>query len=227
MILGIIGGMGPAATCNLYEKIIQFTPATKDQEHLHIVIDSNAQIPDRTECIIGNGENPKIEMVRSAIKLETMGVDYIAIPCNTAHYFYDDISQYVKVPIIHMIDETAFYLSKKYGRNKDYLLLATEGTYMSGIYKKVFEKYDLNIIEPDKTDKEIVMKWIYGVKSSEFDVSLMEFESLINKYVGGEDIPAILGCTELPVLAEKIGVSKKCVDPISILAKVCVELREK
>lgn len=224
MILGIIGGMGPAATCNLYKKIIQFTPVTKDQEHLHIVIDSNAQIPDRTEYITGNGENPKIEMVRSAIKLETMGVDYIAIPCNTAHYFYADISQYTKIPIIHMINETASYLSEKYGSNKDYLLLATEGTYMSGIYEKIFEKYHLNIIEPDKADKEIVMNWIYKVKSSEFNVSLMEFESLINRYVGDEDIPVILGCTELPVLAEKIGVSKKCVDPISILAKVCVEL---
>ncbi|MGI6425030.1 MAG: aspartate/glutamate racemase family protein [Tepidanaerobacteraceae bacterium] len=227
MILGILGGMGPAATCDLFTKVIDYTDAAKDQEHLHIIIDNNTQIPDRTDYICGSGEDPRTELIRSVIKLETMGVDYIAIPCNTAHYFYDDLAKYTKVRIINMICETAVFLKNTKPNNKNYLLLATKGTYMSRIYTNTFKKFDLNIIEPSESDKQIIMSWIYGVKSSKFDVTSIEFESFINKYCENGEVLPILGCTELPVLAQRIGLEKEYIDPVSILAKRCVELAEK
>lgn len=227
MILGIIGGMGPAATCDLLKKIINLTNATKDQEHLHIVIDNNTQIPDRTKYISGLGEDPKIEIIRSALKLEAMGADYIAIPCNTAHYFYNDLIKYTKVKILHMIYETAVFLKNTKPDNKEYLLLATKGTYMSGLYKKTFEEFNLNIIEPNDIDKQTLMTWIYDVKSSKFNVTPNEFEFLINKYIKNKGIPIILGCTELPLLTRRIGSSKEYIDPVSILAKCCVDLAQK
>lgn len=224
MILGIMGGMGPAATCDIYSKIIQFTPASCDQEHLHIIIDSNSQVPDRTQYICGLGEDPRIEMIRSAIKLEMMGADYIIIPCNTAHYFYDDIVKYTKSRILHMVRETAAYLKKTKPEEVDFLLLATAGTYRAGIYKKVFMEFGLNIVEPDKEDIETVMSWIYSVKSGRYDVSPDDFKTFTGKYMTEKEIPIILGCTELPLLAENIGVREKCVDPVSVLAKRCVEI---
>lgn len=223
MILGIMGGMGPAATCDLFKKIIDLTPASKDQEHLHIIIDSNVEIPDRTAYISGSGENPLPEMIKSILRLENMGVDYIAIPCNTAHYFYDDIVQYTKINILNMIYETAAYVKENF-EYKDYLLLATKGTYKTSIYKSVFEELNLNIIEPNDDDQEIIMGWIYNVKSSKFDVDPMDIQKLINRYIGNKDIPIILGCTELPILAEKTGTPQKYIDPVSILAKRCVEI---
>lgn len=226
MILGIMGGMGPAATCDIYNKIIQLTPATCDQEHLHIIIDGNSKIPDRTKFICGDGEDPRIEMIRSAIKLEMMGADYIIIPCNTAHYFYDDIIKYTKATVLHMIRETAAYLKMSKPGEENYLLLATAGTYKGGIYKKVFREFDLNIIEPDEEDIRIVMEWIYAVKSGKFDVSLETFQNYVEKYMPNKEIPIILGCTELPLLADKIGVRNECVDPVSILAKRCVEIAQ-
>ena len=90
MILGIMGGMGPLATSELFKKIIELTDAQEEKDHLHIVIDNNTQIPDRTSYICGTGDDPRIEMIRSAIKLEMMGADYIAIPYT--HYFYDDVA---------------------------------------------------------------------------------------------------------------------------------------
>ena len=227
MILGILGGMGPAATCDLFTKVIDYTDAAKDQEHLYIIIDNNTQIPDRTDYICGSGEDPRTELIRSVIKLETMGVDYIAIPCNTTHYFYDDLAKYTKVRIINMIYETAVFLKNTKPNNKNYLLLATKGTYMSRIYTNTFKKFDLNIIEPSESDKQIIMSWIYGVKSSKFDVTSIEFESFINKYCENGEVLPILGCTELPVLAQRIGLEKEYIDPVSILAKRCVELAEK
>ena len=85
MILGILGGMGPLATCIFFEKIIKLTKAEKDQDHIHVIMDSNTKIPDRTDYILGKGPDPRPELIRSAVKLESMGADYIAIPCNTAH----------------------------------------------------------------------------------------------------------------------------------------------
>lgn len=226
MMLGVIGGMGPLATCNFFEKIIRLTHAEKDQEHLHIIIDNNTEIPDRTDYILGKGEDPRYELIRSAVKLESMGADYIAIPCNTAHYFYDDIVKFTKAKVINMIEETALYLKRSYSECNEYLLLSTQGTYKSEIYKKMFNKYGLNIIEPSDEDKETIMGWIYGVKSSIFNVTSEDFEILINKYIKENHIPVILGCTELSTLAERIELSRGYVDPLLILANCCVKIHE-
>lgn len=228
MILGIIGGMGPLATCDLFKTIIELTDAATDKDHLHIIIDNNTLIPDRTEFITGHGEDPRKEMISSAIKLETMGANYIAIPCNTAHYFYDDIVKHTKVKIIHMIEETAVFLNKTNTSNKDYLLLSTKGTYKSEIYKKTFKKFGLNILEPSESDKDIIMDWIYKVKSSKFEITLKEYESLIGKYRNSKNAPVILGCTELPILANAIGLAEEeYINPTLVLAKCCVEFAGK
>ncbi|MPN64203.1 hypothetical protein SDC9_211974 [bioreactor metagenome] len=126
-----------------------------------------------------------------------------------------------------MIGETAAFLKFTKPDVGDFLLLATEGTYISGIYKKIFKEYGLNIIEPDDADKKVVMSWIYKVKSGKFDVSPAEFECLVKKYIDDKYIPIILGCTELPLLAEQIGVPEEYIDPVLILARRCVELAEK
>jgi len=224
MILGVIGGMGPLATCTFFEQVIRLTKADKDQEHIHIIIDNNTNIPDRTDYILGKGPDPRPELIRSAIKLESMGAEYIAIPCNTAHYFYEDIVKFTKAKVLNMIEETAAHLKANYKDQKDFLLLATRGTYEAKIYKKVFNRYQLNIIEPDEKDKDKIMGWIYGVKSSVFDVTAKDFEVLINKYNHDENIPVILGCTELSTLAEMIKISRNYVDPLYILAQRCVQI---
>lgn len=226
MILGIMGGMGPAATIEFMAKITNYSNASKDQEHIHLIIDSNTEIPDRSEYISGKGTDPTGEMVRTALKLELMGADYIAIPCNTAHYFYDRISEYCRVPVISMINETANFIINKYPDTKRFFLLATEGTYSAGIYKRVFDKYQLNVLEPDQCDKKIIMSWIRKVKAGDFSVSPLEVEILINKYTERNE-RSILGCTELPLLAERIGVPKEYIDPLSILAHRCVEIAKK
>ncbi len=97
-IIGILGGMGPAATLALYERIIALTPAQCDQDHLRVIIDSNPKIPDRTAAILGNGESPLPAMAESAKTLERAGADFIVIPCNTAHYWLDELQKEVAIP---------------------------------------------------------------------------------------------------------------------------------
>lgn len=228
MILGIMGGMGPLATCDLFKKIIELTEADIDKEHLHIIIDNNTQIPDRTAHIMGYGEDPREEMISSAKRLELAGADYMVIACNTAHYYYDDIVKHTKIKTIHMIEETANYLNRTYPGSKEYLLLSTKGTYKSEIYRRVFEKLGLKILEPNEKDKDTIMEWIYKIKSSNFDINPEEYKSLLLKYPKNIVSPVILGCTELSLLANIINLrEEEYVDPTLILARYCVELAEK
>ena len=226
MILGVIGGMGPLATCNFFEKLITLTEADKDQEHIHVVIDNNTKIPDRTAFILGEGEDPRPELIRSALRLEYMGADYIVMPCNTAHFFYEDLIKYTKVQILNMIEETARHVVIDKEENGDCFLLSTEGTYESKIYQSTFKSFGLNIIEPSQKDKKVIMQWIYRIKSSDFDISLEEFETLVNRYIKDENIPIIAGCTELSLLVDRLKPKRKYYDPMVILAKRCVELKE-
>ncbi len=221
MIVGIIGGMGPEATSYLFRKLISLTNATNDQDHLHIIIDNNTEIPDRTEYILGKGDSPIVEMVRSAIKLEMMGADEILIPCNTAHFLYNDLIKFTKSKVIHMIYETIDFLKEYFPDNTKFLLLSTIGTYTSGIYKEIFEEKGLKITEPNKADKETIMKWIYNAKSGVY-VKEDIFKSIIEKYTEKEKLPIVIGCTELSFLTESMNIPNK-VDPVEIIAKNCIK----
>ena len=112
--IGIVGGMGPLAAARLFQRIVVLTKANCDNEHIPMIIDNNTRIPDRTKHILFNGENPAVEMVKSASRLEQMGADAIIIACNTAHYHYDEIVNSVKIPVINMIRETAEYIKKNF-----------------------------------------------------------------------------------------------------------------
>ena len=127
--IGILGGMGPAATADLFTKIINNTEAGCDQEHLHVIIDSNTNIPDRTEALIHGGADPTEQMTQSARRLAEAGAELIVMPCNTAHGFYDAVCASVPVPVLHMIKLTAEELMRHEITRAG--LLATDGTVQS------------------------------------------------------------------------------------------------
>jgi aspartate racemase len=146
--LGIIGGMGPLATADLFKMIIELTPAKSDQEHIPVLIDSNTNIPDRTAAILSCGKDPRPEMIHSAKRLQEAGADYLLMSCNTAHYFYDDIAENIHIPLLHMPKLTAEYARQK--GYKKVALLATDGTIKSGVYSNAFENSGVEIITPDE-----------------------------------------------------------------------------
>jgi len=110
-VIGILGGMGPEATCDLFHKIIRVTPRFKpirrDQDHLRVIVDSNPLIPDRTAAILEGGEDPVPQLQETARNLERAGAGLIAMPCNTAHYFWDQVQAAVGIPVLHMMEEVA------------------------------------------------------------------------------------------------------------------------
>ncbi|HOE56877.1 MAG TPA: amino acid racemase [Bacillota bacterium] len=219
--IGILGGMGPMATADLFKKIVDYTAASKDSEHIHVYIDSNTDIPDRTEAILRGGKDPVPEMVGSAIRLECMGADFLLIPCNTAHYFYDKICAMVHIPVLNMLEETALEVKRQ---NINCVgLLATDGTIESGVYDRVFEKYGISVLHPSSAGQKNVMDLIYkGVKAGEKDIDLAGFNNVLEelKRKGAETI--ILGCTELPIAFETYNIQCKNIDPTAVLARSAI-----
>jgi aspartate racemase len=223
-IIGILGGMGPEATIDLFYKIIKFTPAEKDQEHLRIIIDNNPKIPDRTAAILGKGEDPLPALQETAQNLEKAGADFIVIPCNTAHYFLSSIQESVNIPVLNMIEETAKETKKRIPQIKKVGLLASIGVYKSEIYHQHFKKFNIEVISPEEKDKEEIMKVIYTIKAGDLSKSVKKnilkiTQKLINK--GAEAI--IAGCTEIPLILKEGDVSVPLIDPTQILARIAVQ----
>ncbi|KAJ51764.1 aspartate racemase [Clostridium tetanomorphum] len=224
--VGILGGMGPKATVDLFNKIVDFTDAESDQEHIHIIIDNNVNIPDRTRFILGDGENPITELIETAVKLENNGADFIIMPCNTAHYFYDKLVNAVKTPFINMIEEVGKYIVRNYGKGK-VGLLATIGTYNGRVYEKYCEKYGLEIVMPTDEIKEKLLDLIYRVKSGERDFNIDYINEILQKFKKEDVEIIILGCTELPLVFDSLKEQLKDFNFISstdILARKAVEI---
>lgn len=219
--VGIIGGMGPEATADLFEKIIYFTDANSDQEHIHLVIDNNTSIKDRSYYILNKKNSPEEELIKTAQNLEKYGVDLIAMPCNTAHYFYEKIQLSINIPLINMIKETAIYL-KENRENLDFILLSTEGTYESNIYKREFEKAGLDITYPKKDYKVVIMDAIYKFKKSK-PIDIDKFIDALDKIKMGKSSVFILGCTELPLIFKKYSIKDDYIDNTEILAKSIIK----
>ena len=215
--IGIIGGMGPLATADLFEKIVGHTKAACDQEHLHVVIDSNTNIPDRTAALLHGGADPLPELVKSAGRLEKMGADVLIMPCNTAHNYYDGIAAAVSVPVLHMVRLTAQALVERGVKKAG--LLATDGTVRTGIYQRSFEGSGVELLTPDEAGQRAVMEMIYqGVKAGDMAFDAQPARQAMERLLAAGAEVLILGCTELPLAVKLYGIALPAVDPTLELA---------
>lgn len=219
--LGILGGMGPAATCDLMEKIISLTAADTDQDHIHVIADVNTNIPDRTAAILHGGADPAPEMIRSAQRLEAAGAELLLLPCNTAHYFYDRVAAAVDVPILHMPRLTAAALRE--AGVKKAAVLATDGTVRSGVYESALRAEGVEPLYPGEADEDVLMRLIYdGVKARHADPASFPVREVLAGLRARGAERFVLGCTELPIAFRELGLREDCVDPTRILAFAAV-----
>ena len=224
-IIGILGGMGPEATADLFYRIIRATPVEKDQDHVRTIIYSNSKVPDRTPAVLGEGVNPVPEMLMAARKLEGAGADFLIVPCNTAHYFIEELRRGVGIPILHMIELTAEEAKKAYPSMSRAGLIATDGTVRSGLYEESFGKAGIEIITPTPETQSRVMIAIYEhIKTGDLEtgrrLSLEAAEALIGQ--GAEMI--ICGCTEISLVLKDGDIAVPVVDPLQVLAETAVKV---
>jgi aspartate racemase len=224
--LGIIGGLGPKATSIFYDLLVDLTKAHRDQEHINTVILSHASLPDRTESVLGgNGNELRDKLIKDAKLLERIGVNSIAIPCNTSHYFFKDIQSSGGIKVINMIEESVIYVKYKNGGNVTKLgVLATDGTVKTDIYGKECKKNSIEVVYPTQELQSVVMDVIYNdVKgNNDFSKSMDRLNPVIQYLKDSGCNGVILGCTELSVVFHD-NRDVYIYDSLKILAKSCVE----
>lgn len=221
--LGVIGGLGPIATAYFFELVIKMTNASCDQEHLEMVIYDCTSIPDRTSYILHKSDrNPLDKMVEIGLKLHKEPVEYIAIPCITAHYFYQDLQKKVQTPIINMVHETARYLKNRGIQTVG--IMATDGTIQSELFQKEIEGFGMNAMIPSVEEQQKVMELIYNDVKANKPIEMEKFTS-VKDYLqknGAEVI--ILGCTELSLVKRDYDIGPGFIDAMEVLAMKSVEL---
>ncbi len=221
--IGILGGMGPLATVDMFLKIVNLCDCQTDQAHPRVLIDSNTNAPDRSPAILRGGPSPLTDMVRSALTLERGGADVLIMACNTAHYFYDDIVPFVRIPFLNMIEETAKAV-KEQGISV-VALMGTDGTARSGVYHREFEKYGIRVLTLNEKDQEITLDMIHkGVKAGLKTWDTAEITRIVSDFAAAGAQAVILGCTELPVAFSQYQIESclPTVDPTEIVARAAI-----
>lgn len=222
--VGVIGGVGPMATVYYMQRVIEMTKAGCDQEHINMLVFNDCDIPDRTAFITEKSpDNPLPVMVEDAKRLEAAGCEFVVIPCNTAHYFYDELEQAVEIPVVNIVEETIRYAKARVQDLSCVGIMATTGTIVTGTYQKYAERAGLSFAVPDENEQNLLMQIIYdGVKAGK-PVPRADFDRVANHLRAKGAQCLILGCTELSVLKRDLSINDSDVlDSIDVLASETV-----
>lgn len=225
-VIGVLGGMGPEATLSCYARILRNTRAEKDQDHLRVIIDSNAKVPDRTEAILGKGPSPVPALVQSAVGLAQAGADFIIIPCVSAHAFLDQIQSQCPIPILSMLDVVAEAVAQLTPTVKTVGLLATTGTISSGLFQKRLARGGIATLVPDEAGQKQVMRAIYDIKRLEparsREAITSDLVSIARTLTLGGAQAMVAGCTEIPLALSQSNLTTPYVDSLLALAHAAI-----
>lgn len=222
--VGILGGMGPAATADFYAKLIRATPAARDQDHVPVVIWADPTIPDRTAALLDHGADPSPWLKRGAHYVALAGANLIAVPCNTAHAFLGAVrSAAAPVPVLDMVAETAEEVARSQP-GATVGILATTGTLTAELYQNALSRCGLKPLIPDSTAQQAVMSAIRQVKAGGDLAHARRLMSPALRSLGQLGATAVVAaCTEIPLLLEGHNSRRmRVVDATAVLARAVV-----
>lgn len=221
-ILGVLGGMGPLATADFLRLLAENAPANMDQEHSKIYVLSNPQIPDRTKGILGTGESPELFLKKGLETLIEWGADFLAVPCNTSHFFIDKFDDCITNRLIHIVKETLLEASIMAPNGA--WLNATQGTVFSGLYQNYAKKIGYSLFVPNEEDQSFINEVIFEVKANRIDKASAVYDKVIEKQFKQKCCPIICACTELPIAYRFTQYSnEKMVSSLSALVNGCIK----
>ena len=220
--LGVIGGLGPLATAHFMELVIRMTDVQRDQDHLNMIIYSVPTIPDRTAYILDSTKpSPLPEMIRIGQLLAQQKAECVAIPCFTAHYFFDELCSSIDIPVINAIHSTADYLHQAGIRKVG--IMATTGTVRSGLFRQALTQRGMETLIPSPEGQAAVMSLIYDDIKQSRPADMDRFHQVRQELqeMGAEVI--ILGCTELSMIKRDNAIGPGFIDAMEVLAAACVD----
>jgi aspartate racemase len=227
-MIGILGGMGTQAGLDFCNKLAKLNRGKIDQKYPIFILYNKSNVPGRPENIDEYNKVLK-SLIEGCALLQKSKCKFIVIPCNTAHYWYDDLQKKIKIPIISMPKAVYLHAKKKCLKFTKIGILATEGTLKTGVYNKFFDK-NFNLISPTKTLQiNSINKAIKYVKMGKINEAEKAIKPAVNYLIRVDCKKIILGCTELPIAIfafksfKKIKLSKTFFDPNLILAEVSMK----
>jgi aspartate racemase len=221
-MLGVIGGMGPLATADFFRKLIDATPARDDDEHIPVLIHSVPQIPSRPAAILRGGPSPLPALVAARDRLLAAGATVLAMPCNTAHYWYDGLVEGCEVPFIHIVDAVAELLP---AGARELGIVATRATLRTQVFERRLAQRGVTLEAPDEsTYDRAVQPAIEAVKRGDAREGGRLLEPVVAAALDGGATAVVLACTELPVALDAIEspLRARCIDSTDALARACV-----
>ncbi len=224
-LLGVLGGMGPLAAADFLTKLVAETPATRDQDHIPYVAWGVPQIPERPAAILHDGESPLPQMLRGIAALKQAGANVVAIACNTAHYWHDDLVREGGLPILHIADAVCDMLAERGITTGKVGLLGTDGTIKAGFFQQRFAAHGLDCVLSSRADQDqLVLPAIAAVKANDLLRAHGLAVNAVARLLDSGAQAVVLACTETPVAIDYAAspVKASCIDATRALARACV-----
>lgn len=215
--VGVLGGMGPAATILLQQRLMEAVVVDDDNGHIPLLVDMNTQVPSRIEYLLhGRGDSPGPVLSKMARDLELSGADLLVMPCCTAHHFADEIEQATAIPFLHMLHLTVRELRRRVPKAAQIGVLASPATEKIGLFKKIFQAYGLNPVHACGADR--VLEIIEGIKRdgvTDEHVRATQLETFELSHGGVDAI--VLGCSEFSLVSPRLTSRLPIVDAMDAL----------
>lgn len=221
--LGIIGGLGPLASADFYRKLTELTPARVDTDHLPLVLLSIPQLPDRTEAILSGSDAVLKQLLVAVRMLDSLGVESIAMPCNTAHHWFERLAAETSANLVHIVDSVVEEMGRSF-MGRRVAVLATPGTLSSGFYQDRLLAAGYEVCVPSAADFQHEVNCVIAdVKAGDVAGAAVALENALASCREAGIEAAILACTELSVMSREVeGGGLAIVDSNSALAKACL-----
>jgi aspartate racemase len=229
-VVGIIGGMGPEATVELMRRVTARTRAEDDADHVHLLIESNPKIPSRIAHLIeGGGRDPLPDILRVARNLEGAGAQALAIPCNTAHHYAQEIQAAVAIPLLHMVKLTVARIAARTPGARIAArtpgarvgVLASTAVHRVGVYERELIDRGLESVRPRR--QEDLMALIRGVKRGETGAQAARQLAEIGAELEDHCEIALIACSELSLISGPLTARGRVLDSLDVLADAIVE----
>lgn len=222
-LIGVLGGMGPDATITYLSMVVENTQASTDQEHVDLDCVMHCSIPDRTAYILDRSQpSPLPDLIQDIQTLGERGATAIAIPCNTAHYFFEELQAASPVPVLNMLELAVDSLRERYPQARNVCVLGTRGTAQTGVYAPAVEKAGLTLVDVSEEGQKLVDTVIFDrVKAGIPTEHSLYSDMLAEGMASGEDA-LILACTELSVPERQIEHDYPTLDALVALARATV-----
>ena len=198
LIAGVIGGLGPAATIDFMNRVLELTPADCDQDHLRLLVDQNPRVPDRQQAMLKDGDTPGEALASMAAGLEAAGADFLVMPCNAAHISQRDIEDAISVPFISIIDTTIDAIPAGV---RSVGVLETPACREAGLYRSALQDQGMEYITLDTEAQDELMRLVYAIKGGDQGGSVQRAMKSLAEVLTARGAGAIiLGCTEIPLV---------------------------